>query len=254
MAIFLWGSRSCSFRVELQEFCMCFTQTQGYLFEHRVKMNTLFKRIFYFHITGDDCQRVPFGTWTLDPAPFISHACKTPPAFGGMKKCCSWEGEHSCVSGCALPGCFSMNNWAEECKWSLCRQPQAETQPFSPSGPTDVRHNVGTGCCISCIAKASPIYIYICIPFFLFSAARSTLFLICLFVFSTFTIWEKNHSRPEAWPVFLHVLQALTTAACMKEKLSRVGCQNVGETYQDLIRVMVLMSLSFSEERTAELQ
>lgn len=160
MAIFLWGSRSCSFRVELQEFCMCFTQTQGYLFEHRVKMNTLFKRIFYFHITGDDCQRVPFGTWTLNPAPFISHACKTPPAFGGMKKCCSWEGEHSCVSGCALPGCFSMNNWAEECKWSLCRQPQAETQPFSPSGPTDVRHNVGTGCCISCIAKASPIYIY----------------------------------------------------------------------------------------------
>lgn len=142
-----------------------FYKTHGYLCECRVGINTSFKRIFYFYITGDDSQRVPFGTWTLDPAPFISHACKTPPVFGAMKKCCAWEGEHSCVSGCALPGCFSTNNWAEECKWSLRRQPQAETQPFSPSGPTDVRHNVGTGCCISCIAKASPIYIYISLSF-----------------------------------------------------------------------------------------
>lgn len=95
----------------------------------------------------------------LDLVPFLPHACKTPPVFSTTKKGRAWEGEDSCVSSCASPGCFSTNNWAEECKWSLRRQPQAETQPFSPSGPTDVRHDVGTGCCISCIAKASPIYI-----------------------------------------------------------------------------------------------
>lgn len=126
----------------------------------------------------------------LNPVPFLPHACKTPPVFGTTKKGRAWEGEHSCVSSCASPGCFSTNNWAEECKWSLRRQPQAETQPFSPSGPTDVRHDVGTGCCISCIAKASPIYIL----FLPSSAACSPpSFLICLFVFSTFTIWEKIH-------------------------------------------------------------
>ena len=54
--------------------------------------------------------------------------------------------------------------------------------------------------------------------------------------------------------MFLHVLLALTIVACMKEKLCIVGWQNVGETYQDLIRLMVLMSLSFSEERAAEIQ
>lgn len=114
----------------------------------------------------------------LDLVTFIPHACKTLPTFGTTMKGCAWEGEHSCVSGCALPRCFSMNNWAEECKWSLRRQPQAETQPFSPSGLTDVRHDVGTGCCISCIAKASPIYI----PFLLSSAACSPPFFICLCV------------------------------------------------------------------------
>lgn len=77
LQFFLRKSGSCCFRVELQEFCMCFTQTKGYLFEHRVWMNTLFK-IFYFYITGGDSQRVLFGTWTIDPAPFISHACIAP--------------------------------------------------------------------------------------------------------------------------------------------------------------------------------
>lgn len=51
--------------------------------------------------------------------------------------------------------------------------------------------------------------------------------------------------------MFLRVLLAPTT---VKEKLCVVGWQNVGETYQDLIRVMVLMSLSSSEERAAEIQ
>lgn len=173
-----------------------------------------------------------------------------------MKKCCAWEGEHSCVSGCALPGCFSTNNWAEECKWSLCQQPQAETQPFSPSGPTDVRHNVGTGCCISCTAKASPIYI--CIYLYPFPPVLSCLFHpiphLSLCVQHLYYLRKKNHSRPEAWTVFPHVLLALTIAACLKEKPSRVGWQNVEETHQDLIRVTVLISLSFSEERTAEIQ
>jgi len=54
--------------------------------------------------------------------------------------------------------------------------------------------------------------------------------------------------------VFLHVLLALTIVACMKEKLCIVGWQNARETYQDLIRVMVLMSCSFSEEKAAEIQ
>lgn len=36
MAIFFTRKQSCPFRVEVQEFfCMCFTQTQGYLFEYR---------------------------------------------------------------------------------------------------------------------------------------------------------------------------------------------------------------------------
>lgn len=59
---------------------------------------------------------------------------------------------------------------------------------------------------------------------------------------------------PEAQVVFLHVLLAFAIAAYMKEKLYIVGWQNVGETNQDLIRLMVLMSLSFSEERAAEIK
>lgn len=50
------------------------------------------------------------------------------------------------------------------------------------------------------------------------------------------------------------MLLALTTLACMKEKQCIVGWQNVGDTYQDLIRVMVFRSLSFSEERAAEIK
>lgn len=53
--------------------------------------------------------------------------------------------------------------------------------------------------------------------------------------------------------MFLHVLLALSTEGCMKENLSRVG-QDVGETYQDLITIMIFMSLSFSEARTTEIQ
>lgn len=83
----------------------------------------------------------------------------------------------------ALPWTTGLRNANEACAW----QPEAETQPLSPSGMPDVRHNVGTGCCISCIAKASPLYI----PFLLSSAACSPL-LICLFVFGTFIIWEKK--------------------------------------------------------------
>lgn len=54
--------------------------------------------------------------------------------------------------------------------------------------------------------------------------------------------------------MFLHVLLALSTEGCMKENLSRVGWQDVGETYQDLITIMIFMSLSFSEARTTEIQ
>lgn len=59
---------------------------------------------------------------------------------------------------------------------------------------------------------------------------------------------------PEAQAVFLCVLLAFAIAACIKENLYIVGWQNVGETNQDLIRLMVLMSLSFSEERAAEIK
>lgn len=55
----------------------------------------------------------------LAPAPFFPHDCKILPTFGTMTRGCALEGECCCVSGCALSGCSSMNNWAEECKWSL---------------------------------------------------------------------------------------------------------------------------------------
>lgn len=190
IAMFLRGSRSCSFRAELQEFCMCFTHTQGYLFEHRVGMNTLFKRIFYFYITGDDSQRVPLGTWTLDPAPFISHACKTPQFL------VAWRNVFGKVSTVlravvhcqdAFPWTTGLRNANEACAGGPRQKP-------NPS------HHLDWLMCVTMWEQGVAfhayqklvLYIYIYLPFLLFSAACSTPFLICLFVFRTFTIREKE--------------------------------------------------------------
>lgn len=191
---FLRGSRSCSFRVELREFCQLY-KTHGYLCECRVGINTLFKRIFYFYITGDHSQRVPFGTWTPDPAPFISHACKTPVkqflvpwrnVVLGKVSTVVWVVVH-CLD--AFPRTTGLRNANEACASSPRQKP-------NPS------HHLDRLMCVTMWEQGVAfhaqqklvlyIYVSIYIPFLLFSAVCSTPFLICLFVFSTFTSWEKK--------------------------------------------------------------
>ena len=162
----------------------------------------------------------------LSPAPFFPHDCKTLPTFGTMTQGCALEGEWCCVSGCALSGCFSMNNWAEECKWSLRMAARGRNPTLVTIWNAWCASRCGYGV-LHFMHSKSKSYIYPFSPVLSCLFPPSSFMSLC----STPSLFEKKKS-----------LEARGTSnlTCMKKKLYIIGWQSIGEICQDLIRTMVL--------------